>query len=84
MKIEEFDETENHSKLPLKKRIKAPKIRNFSLNLWQILIYMLLFITAVNGLNVNNHSNYVNRKKVGTNSDSVGNDVLMMDLSNKL
>ena len=83
MKIEEEDQqTKNHSNLPLKKRIKAPKIRNFSLNLWSILTLLLLFITAVNGLNVNNHSNYVNRKKVA--SDSVENEELVKDLSNKL
>ena len=60
-----------------------PKIR---FNFRAILIVLLVFITAVNGLNVNNHSNYVNRKKVGTTSDSASenDEQLVADLSNKL
>jgi hypothetical protein len=54
---------------------------------WFILVIMVLLISKVNGLNVNNHSNFVNRKKVGTTIGDVENDdnsLLLKDLSNKL
>lgn len=53
---------------------------------WLVFSALLLLISAVNGLNVNNHSNYVHRRKVGTTSmsDDADESALVAQLSNKL